>query len=213
MKTILAFGDSLTFGFDRATGGRHGRSDRWPLVLQEALVGQVQVIEEGLGGRNTAVDDPTSNIDRNGAHILPVLLDTHKPLDLVIIMLGTNDLRVALSGTAHRAAQGMKRLAEIARDHPYGPGFPVPQVLLVSPPLFATPTWSVPDPSVSPRNQESHLFAGLYRSVAQELGCGFFDAATVAKSTAEDGVHLDAANTRAIGTGLVPLVKELLGIG
>ena len=116
MKTILAFGDSLTFGFDRATGGRHGRSDRWPLVLQEALVGQVQVIEEGLGGRNTAVDDPTSNIDRNGAHILPVLLDTHKPLDLVIIMLGTNDLRVALSGTAHRAAQGMKRLAEIARE-------------------------------------------------------------------------------------------------
>ena len=68
-------------------------------------------------------------------------------------------------------------------------------------------------PNVSLRNQESHLFAGLYRSVAQELGCGFFDAATVAKSTAEDGVHLDAANTRAIGIGLVPLVKELLGMG
>jgi len=56
-------------------------------------------------------------------------------------------------------------------------------------------------------------FAELYQSVSQELGCGFFDAATVAKSTAEEDVHLDAANTRAIGMGLVPLVKELLDIG
>src|SRR5690606_20221544 len=98
MKTILAYGDSLTYGANPETGGpRHAYEDRWPTALERGLGGRARVIAEGLGGRTTAFDDFSSVADRNGARVLPTLLDSHKPLDLVIIMLGTNDLKVYLN--------------------------------------------------------------------------------------------------------------------
>ena len=111
MKTLLAFGDSLTYGADAETGGRHAYEDRWPTVLEKGLNGAVRVIAEGLGGRTTTFDDWTSSADLNGARILPVLLKSHQPLDAVVIMLGTNDLKRYINGSALAAAMGMKRLA------------------------------------------------------------------------------------------------------
>ena len=88
MKTILCYGDSLTWGYDAETLGRHALEDRWPSVLQKALGEGVHVIAEGLNGRTTAYDDHLADCDRNGARILPTILQSHAPLDLVIIMLG-----------------------------------------------------------------------------------------------------------------------------
>ncbi len=101
MKTILAYGDSLTWGHDAERLGRHAHEDRWPSVLQKALGHGVRVIPEGLGGRTTAYDDHLADCDRNGARILPTLLHTHAPIDLVILLLGTNDLKPSVVGTAH----------------------------------------------------------------------------------------------------------------
>lgn len=212
MKTILAYGDSLTFGADAETQGRHRYEDRWPTVLEEGLAGRARVIAEGLGGRTTVFDDFSAATDRNGARMLPTLLASHSPLDLVIVFLGTNDLKTYLNGSAFGAAMGVKRLVEIVRTHPYGPGAGVPDIIIVSPPL-TVPTEHVDlKPMFAPRAEEAYLFAGYYGRIAEELHCGFFDAATVATATPLDGVHLDASNTRAIGEGLVPVVKSVLGL-
>lgn len=211
MKTILAYGDSLTFGADAATGGRHAYEDRWPSVLEAGLGGVARVIAEGLGGRTTVFDDFSAVADRNGGRVLPTLLDSHKPLDLVVIMLGTNDLKEYINGSALGAAMGVKRLVEIVRAHSWN-GYAVPGVVIVSPPLTVETDHADLKPMFAPRSNEAPLFAGYYSRIANELGCGFFDAATVAVATPLDGVHLDAKNTRAIGEGLVPVVTSALGL-
>jgi len=215
MKTILAYGDSLTYGADPADGPRHAYEDRWPTALEKALDGKARVIAEGLGGRATAYDDWTAGVDRNGARILPVLLASHAPLDLVIIMLGTNDIKPYVAGSAASAARGARRLVELTRGHFAGTGEAVPQIILVSPPHAAET-----DNEIMASNfgglahllAESRDFARHYRRHAEETGVAFFDAASVAHADPHDGVHLDPANTRAIGTGLAPLVKQILGL-
>lgn len=214
MKTVLCYGDSLTYGSDPAVdGGRHAYEDRWPTALGAGLgTDAVRIIAEGLGGRTTAFDDYSALADRNGARLLPTLLDSHKPLDAVVIMLGTNDMKAYLSGSALAAAMGMKRLVEIIRTFPYPPHMPVPQVVLVAPPhCVAT---DHPDLGTMFRHgmTESHLLAGHYERIAGDLGCAFFDASSVAQASPLDGVHLDASNSRAIGTALVPVVRGVLGL-
>ncbi|GHA11740.1 arylesterase [Devosia pacifica] len=213
MKTILAYGDSLTYGASPIKDGpRHAYEDRWPTALEAALGGSARVIAEGLGGRTTVFDDHSSLADRNGARLLPTLLDSHKPLDLVIIMLGTNDLKIYINGTAFGAAMGIKRLIQIVRQHPYDAGQPVPQVVVVAPPLTVETDNADLHAMFAPRADEAKLFDHYYSRVAMEAGAGYFNAATVATADARDGVHLDAENTRAIGTGLVPVVKSLLAL-
>lgn len=212
MKTILAYGDSLTHGADPGGGPRHAFEDRWPSVLERALGGKARVIAEGLGGRTTVFDDFSSAADRNGARVLPTLLDSHKPLDLVIIMLGTNDLKVYINGTAFGAAMGVKRLVQIVRQHPYEPGQPTPQVMIVAPPLTVASEHADLHPMFAPRADEASLFDIYYSRIARELGADYFNAASVAVADPRDGVHLDAANTRAIGEALAPLVTQTLGL-
>ncbi len=212
MKTILAYGDSLTFGANPTGGPRHAHEDRWPTALERGLAGQARVIAEGLGGRTTVFDDFSSVADRNGARVLPTLLDSHKPLDLVIIMLGTNDLKVYLNGTAFGAAMGVKRLVQIIRQHPYDVGQPIPEVIIVAPPLTVETDHVDLHPMFAPRADEAKLFDFYYSRIARDLGAGYFNAADVAVADKADGVHLDPANTRAIGEGLVPHVRKILGL-
>lgn len=212
MKTILCYGDSLTWGHDVVRQTRHAFEDRWPNIVQAELGSQVHVISEGLGGRTTAFDDYLLAADLNGARSLPVVLSSHSPLDLVVVMLGTNDMKPWVNGAALGSARGMKRLTEIIRTHPYPLGGPVPKVLLVSPPHIM----SIDRPDVAQMLAGGAAFsrelAALYTQVANELGCGFFDAATVATPSPVDGVHLDAENTRAIGKALAPVIKTILGL-
>lgn len=212
MKTILAYGDSLTFGANPTGGPRHAFENRWPTALERSLAGEARVIAEGLGGRTTVFDDFSSIADRNGARVLPTLLDSHKPLDLVIIMLGTNDLKVYLNGTAFGAAMGIKRLVQIVRQHPYDVGQKVPEVMIVAPPLTVETDHADLHPMFAPRADEAKLFDFYYSRVASDLGAGYFNAASVAVADKADGVHLDAANTRAIGEGVAPLAKQILGL-
>lgn len=212
MKTILAYGDSLTFGADPAGGPRHAYEDRWPSRLEVGLAGKARVIAEGLGGRTTVFDDYSSAADRNGARILPTLLSSHQPIDCVVIMLGTNDIKSFICGSALGAAKGMMRLAEIVRTHPYDATAPVPEVVLVAPPHCIETDKADASTRFEFGIEESRLFAAHYARVSNDIGCTFFDAATVAKASPLDGVHLDAQNTRAIGDALAPVVSKLLGL-
>lgn len=212
MKSILCFGDSLTWGYQAPNGARLPLEDRWPSVLQNALGSQANIIAEGLNGRTTAFDDYTAVEDRNGVRILPTLLGTHSPLDLVIILLGSNDMKPQVVGDAFSSYSGMRRLIQIIRSHPYGEGSAVPEILVVAPPHISESD----DPAFAA------MFAGgivetaklgpLLSGLAEEMKCAFFDASTVAKTTSLDGVHLDRENTRAIGQGLEPVVRAVLGL-
>lgn len=212
-KTVLCYGDSLTWGYDAAGQDRHAYEDRWPGVLQQVLGPSVHVVAEGLNGRTTAYDDHLSPADRNGARLLPSILHSHAPLDLVVILLGTNDLKRGVGGSATAAARGMERLVQIVQHHPWPFGTEDgPDILLVAPPLVCETANPVFAAMYRGAVEESQNLAPLYRDLADDLGCGFFDAASVAVTTPVDGVHLDAANTRALGRGLEPIIRMMLGL-
>jgi lysophospholipase L1-like esterase len=213
MKTILCYGDSITWGSDAETGGRHDFADRWPNVLQAALGPDIQIIAEGLRGRTTAFDEHLADCDRNGARILPTVLYTHAPIDLVIILLGSNDMKPAIAGTALAAMQGMRRLVELTKFNAMRDGqSEPPAVLIVAPPPLCETANTEYSAMFAGGVEQSRMLASFYADLADEWGCGFFDAGSVAETTPVDGVHLDAENTRAIGRGLEPIVRMMLGI-
>jgi len=212
MKTVLCYGDSLTWGYAAGGGGRHAYADRWPSVLEAALGPDVKVIAEGLNGRTTAYDDYLADCDRNGARLLPTILHTHAPVDLLIIMLGTNDMKPVVAGTAYAAHHGIERLIELTRRHAWPLPMDPPEILIVAPPTLC----ETADPGFAAMFaggiEQSKMLASLYSDLADESDCGFYDAASVARTTPIDGVHLDAANTRAVGKALEPVVRLMLGL-
>lgn len=211
MKTVLCYGDSLTWGYDPETRSRHPLEDRWPSALSNSLGKGVQVIADGLNGRTTAFDDHTADCDRNGARTLPTALHMHAPLDLVVIMLGSNDMKPFIHGSAHAATKGMRRLLDLIRMHVWPIEQEAPQILVVAPPLLV----QTADPDFAAMFEggvaQSGMLASFYADLADEQGAGFFDAGSVAECSAIDGVHLNAENTRAIGRGLAPVARLLLG--
>jgi len=214
-KRILCYGDSLTWGASPQMGQRHAIASRWPHILATALEGKAEVIAEALPGRTTAFDNPTAHENRNGADFLPVLLTSHHPLDLVIIMLGTNDLTHHIVGHAGAALAGMRRLIQLIQIHEVPGGerpTAQPDIFLVAPPpLVETDNWLL-SASFGGQIAESLKIASYYRALADEYGCGFFDAGEVARASSLDGVHMDVENTIRLGEALVPVVKNRLGI-
>lgn len=212
MKTILCYGDSLTWGYDPRGPGRHAFENRWPNVLQAKLGDLVHVIADGLNGRTTAFDDHLAGADRNGARLLPTVLTTHAPLDLVIIMLGANDMKPFINGHAIAAKAGMERLVDIVRNHDYPTPQAPPKILLVAPPPLCETNNEEFAMAFAGAIAESRKLAPLYKQLAADAGCAFFDAGSVARTTPLDGIHLDAENTRAIGEALASVARELLDI-
>jgi lysophospholipase L1-like esterase len=210
MKSILAFGDSLTWGFEAGTFKRHPFESRWPIALAAGLK-NTRVTEEGMNGRTTVFPDPTCEAERNGAVALPIALCTHQPLDLVIIMLGTNDIKYANRCRAFDAAMGMERLVKIVKTFDYVSDYKPPQILLMSPPALVKTNDPWFNDLWGHAIEESKLFAQHYKRVADEQGVHFFDAGSVAKSDPTDGGHLTAAGTRTLGEALVSVVGKILG--
>ncbi|MDP0929687.1 SGNH/GDSL hydrolase family protein [Paracoccus onubensis] len=208
--TVLTYGDSLTWGVNPGARCRHLACDRWPVVLGCGLGDQVEIIAEGLPGRTTAYDDPGAVVDRNGARVLPPILASHVPLDVVIFMLGTNDLKPQICGTASGATQGMRQLLRIVLRQRNIYDMPAPKILVVSPPVARITDATGANPFWLERCRQAQELAPLFRAVADAEGAAFFDAACVARTSDVDGVHLDADASRAIGAALVPVVARLL---
>jgi len=209
MKSILAFGDSLTWGFEAGAFKRHAFDSRWPNALAAGLK-TARVIEEGMNGRTTVFPDPTCEAERNGAVALPMLLTTHQPLDLVIIMLGTNDIKYANRCRAFDAAMGMERLIKLVKHFDFLPDYNVPEILIMSPPALCKTSDPWFNDLWGHAIEESKLFATHYSRVADEQGVHFFDAGSVAKTDPTDGGHMSAAETRKLGEALVPVVRKIL---
>ena len=209
MKNILCYGDSNTFGFT-LHGGRHPYDVRWTGRLQLALGPAYRVIEEGCGGRTTVFEDPI-DLGRNGRTSLPVCLASHNPLDLVILMLGTNDMKHYFQNNAWSIGQGVAQLLHLIQTYPYAPNYSAPKVLVVSPIHIGPDVAHSPFGSFQPEAIEiSKGLAAEMQRVAEQTGCAFFDAAAVAGPCDEDTIHMDAANHAALARALEPLVHQLL---
>ena len=210
--SVLAYGDSNTWGAmpqpHRGAGGRFGVTQRWTRIMRAALGTGVNVFEEGLSGRTTCVDDPIEGEIRNGERYLPVSLITHMPLDLVIVMLGTNDLKARLSMTAGDIADGAGKLAGMVRGSTAGPEGLPPEVLLVAPAPLAKLTWLTE--MFEGGSAKSQRFSVEYGRVARTYDVHFFDAGSVIASSDDDGIHLDADAHETLGLALAEEVRRIL---
>jgi lysophospholipase L1-like esterase len=207
VKTILCYGDSNTWGWNLATEGRYARDERWPGVLRQELGEGYLVIEEGLNGRTTVWDDPIEGY-KNGKDYLVPCLETHRPIDLVTIMLGTNDLKVRFSLSAYDIASGAGVLVDIVLKSGTGPGGGAPKVLLMAPPPLGKLTEFAE--MFEGAEAKSRRFSEHYRRVADEYGCAFLDTSEVIVSSDIDGVHLEASEHRKLGQAVAALVKKIL---
>ena len=132
-KTVLCYGDSNTYGYIPETGMRYERDVRWTGRLQKLLGDDYSVIEEGCNGRTTVRDDPLDGW-KNGLDYLKPCLNSHKPVDFVILMLGSNDLKATFHLTAKDIADGVAVLVEVIRSFTEEKQGYVPKIILVSPP-------------------------------------------------------------------------------
>ncbi|MBO5892483.1 MAG: hypothetical protein J6Q30_07225 [Oscillospiraceae bacterium] len=195
MKTILCYGDSNTWGCVPGVLTRHPKEVRWTSVLERLLGDEYEVITDGINGRTTMWDDP-ENQCRNGLKGLGYSLYRAKPLDLVIVMLGTNDDHYT-DNAGYR--DGLYVLADrIMKANKCFPGtspvFPgEPKLLLIS-----------------PIERTVQKFPEMTAEVAEKVGAYWMDAAQFAKASPADGCHMDAENHLALGQAVYEKVKEIL---
>ena len=217
---ILCYGDSNTWGtvarrrvedeefrFDRAT--------RWPCVLQAELGDSYAVTEEGMGFRTTVYTTDPEKTWQNGLALLEPILYSHHPLDMVIVMLGTNDLRQEKLPEPEALGSGISRITEFIQLHPeYGRSGRAPAIILVAPP-FIRPSRADGRTEVYPifhganGEERSLQFPQIYRAAAEKYGCGFVNAQQFTVPDSADGVHMDAASHRRLAHAIAEEVRKL----
>jgi lysophospholipase L1-like esterase len=208
MKTILCFGDSNTWGYDAASGGRFPPEVRWPGVVRRELGAPFHVIEEGLNSRTTVWDDPIDGEGKNGRVYLMPCLDSHAPLDLVVILLGTNDLKKRFSLSAYDIAGGAEVLVKTVLASTAGPGGAAPRLLLLAPP----PVGRLSDFAEMFEGAEakSRRLGARYRQIAELHGCKFLDTAEVIVSWDLDGIHFAPEEHGKLGRAVAAAVRRIL---
>jgi lysophospholipase L1-like esterase len=207
MKTVLCYGDSNTWGYLAPDGERLGRWERWPGVLQRPLGEDVHVVEEGLNGRTTVFDVP-EDPDRNGLTLLPALLETHAPVDVMVLFLGVNDFFLPFQVTAWRVAHAVGALVDVARRGEWGPDGGAPAVVAMCPPPFGD--LGVERASSPHGEAETRGLGDAFRQMATEHECEVVDLAGHVAFRVPDGIHFDAEGHAAIGKLMTERLQDLL---
>lgn len=210
-RVVLAYGDSNTHGtMPMATledAGRFGPAERWPGVLAQELGAGWRVVEEGLPGRTTVHPDPVSGVHKNGLAVLPAALESHRPIDFVVLMLGTNDLKHRFQVPPVEIGESVSHLVLYCLRSDTGPGGSAPRVLLVAPPpvLEAGCLAEIFEGGEA----KSRRLASAYAAVARRHGCGFLDAGEVIVSSPLDGVHFDLPEHGKLGRAVAAALKAM----
>ena len=136
-KRILCFGDSNTWGYNAVDSSRFPKEVRWTKLLQKSLGEEYEIIEEGLSGRSAVSEDPL-NEGLNGFMYISPCIKSHAPLDLVMIMLGTNDTKERFSLTPNNIAAGIIRTASKVKGSLTGRDGKDPLILVVAPPSIGS---------------------------------------------------------------------------
>ena len=211
MKTILCYGDSNTYGTRPDGLGRWNETVRWPCLLQKKLGESWHVIEEGCGYRTTVFDDPIEPY-KNGRTYLSPCLYSHRPLDLVIIMLGTNDMKARFSATATDIAQGAKVLADLVQNFDYQNGNKTPKVLVACPVTLGEEICKGPfKGSFGPdAYQKSLLLWQEFQEVFSSTEYALCNAGAWASPSELDQIHLDAEGHAFLAQGFYEIIREML---
>lgn len=217
-KRIMCFGDSLTWGWKPNLQGipveRYSKAQRWTGRLAAELGPEVEIIEEGLSGRTTNLDDPTDP-RLNGSAYLPAALASHLPLDLVILMLGTNDTKSFYHRPAFEIALGISVLLTQIGQSAGGVAtlYPAPKVVLMAPPPLA----EMPVPWMADLfdggREKTLALSRHYRNLADLLAIPFFDAGSVIATDGVDGIHFSEDNNRDLATALAAFLQRELDLG
>ena len=209
MKTILCYGDSNTFGYNPANGSRYDYDKRWTTILGKLLGSEYLVIPEGLNGRTTAFDRPGSFF-QNGYPYLAPCLTSHKPLDTVIIMLGTNDCNVELGLSVSQIGDGMELLVKTVRNTCMSEQGFIPRIIIVVPAAVLPDYKGTPfenqidDKSV----EKSHLLAEEYKKIAYEYECTLLDCTNALEVSKIDCEHLTEAGHKRLAEMLNTIIYE-----
>ena len=212
-KKILCFGDSLTWGYDPEKRQRFDADSRWPRVMGSLLGDGYEVIEEGQNGRTIATEDPAEG-EKNGLTYIGPCLESHTPLDFVIIMLGSNDCKRKFSYSPMDIAGEMQIMLEKIKaynDFRCQGRF---KIVLVSPPLISEAikeSWLGDSFEYEEACRRSAGLADWYRQLADMYGALFVNAAEHVTASDADGWHLDAENQRKLGQVMADCIRNLEG--
>ncbi|KAK7248762.1 GDSL-like lipase/acylhydrolase [Aureococcus anophagefferens] len=217
---VVCYGDSNTWGFDAFSpaAAREGvlcrfcEGGRWPRVAEKLLGPGYAVVEEGLNGRTTVHPDPLmGDYDANGRATLAAILHSHKPFDVVVLMLGTNDLKTHLSLTPEQIAKGASTLVGDVFKMGVTRSAERPKVLLVAPPKV----WDKPEWGFAGARSRSDACRACYAAEAEAHGCAFLDANDVfaipdPAKEGGDGIHLSPANAKALGAAVAAKIESMM---
>lgn len=205
MKTILCFGDSNTYGYAPETKGRYPEAIRWTGILNELVESMgYRVIEEGLVGRTSVFPD-NLRPGRNGSELLPVLLESHYPVDTVVLMLGTNDCKTVYGASAQVIGKGIEKLLLQIKSIA-----PEADIILVSPIYLGEKVWQEQyDPEFNQVSVEtSKKLKDVYKKLAKKYECGFLAASDVAGPSEQDQEHLTKEGHEALAKAIYEIIKE-----
>lgn len=206
MYKVLCYGDSNTWGCKPGTQKRYAKGERWPRVMKNELGKDYRVVEEGLNGRTTVWEDPIEGY-KSGKNYLSPCLETHKPIDLVIIILGTNDLKTRFSVTAYDVAEGVGTLVDIVSKSEAGRDASSPDTLLVAPPPIEKLTEY--EDCFRGAREKSRNLSKEFERISSELGCRLLDAGEHIRSSDKDGIHLEKSEQRKLGLVLANRVEKI----
>ena len=207
-KTVLCYGDSITWGYNPSNQDRMAANERWSGVLGKGLGHKYQVIEEGLNGRTTVWDDPLNHGFKNGLKYLIPCLDTHRPVDLCILLLGTNDMKKRFSLSAMEIARGIVVLIEVIKKSEAGPRAMAPKILLMAPP-YVSKICSFSEEFKDAYHISQNL-PSLYAEIAADYNCEFLDTSKIIVASELDGVHPDVNEHIKLGNVVTERVKEIM---
>ncbi|MBR5358225.1 MAG: SGNH/GDSL hydrolase family protein [Clostridiales bacterium] len=208
MKTVVCYGDSNTYGYDPATGGRYDEKTRWPRVLQRLLGDDYSVVEEGCNGRTTVFDDPKDDW-KIGLDYIKGIVCSHRPVDILVIMLGSNDMKICYGASCEDIAEGMKAVVKAAVDTLVYKQKYAPEVIIVSPPEITSDVLNGPFSGSFNEAccEKSRNLAAHYEALAKELGVSFLNAAEYIRPSKEDGLHLTADAHRGLAEAVCSAIK------
>lgn len=206
---VVCFGDSNTWGYNPVDGTRYDERTRWPKLIEQ--YGDYEVIEEGLNGRTISFEDPL-NPNRCGQKILRMVLETHKPFDVLVIMLGTNDMIEMHHCDSMSIATGIRNLIHITKNPFLWEDYPMPEILVVAPLLFHPCMENVPDMITyygTDSFQKARELPNYMKDFCDQYGCHFMNAADYADASSIDGVHLDEEGHAALAKGIAAKLNEI----
>lgn len=210
MTTILCYGDSNTFGYIPETGMRYPKETRYPGRLQMLLGDDYTVIEEGCNGRTTIHDDPIDGW-KNGLDYLRPCLNSHKPVDIVILMLGSNDLKATFRLSAREIADGAAVLVDVIKTFCMEKQGFIPKIILVSPPEIGSDIKTSPFYGAFYEDaiERSKQFPQHYMKVAEKHGCIYFNAAEHVSPSEADSLHLTPGGHEKLAEKLYEIIINI----